>query len=74
MLLDNPRPNGVSSQQLSNDGISRARIGQREPLLYEVNALRGLQRKRWPAGLALWGIRRDELDQRRPRHYLLQLF
>lgn len=49
------------------------RIAQGEPLLHEVNAQHGLQRKGRAALLAFGSIGRNQLDQCRPRHYALHL-
>jgi hypothetical protein len=49
------------------------RMTQREPLLHEVNAQRGLHGKRRPSLLAFGRVRRHQLDQRIPRHHSLHL-
>jgi len=69
VLSSGKRPNSSSWPNFQYTGVSNKvscmpGSDSSEQLLHEVNAQHGLQRKRWPPGLALWVIRRDELDQR----------
>ena len=49
------------------------RVAQREPLLHEVNTQHDLDSKRWPPAPSFGCVRRDQLDQRAPRHHFFHL-
>ena len=63
----------LTVQRRVKEGFLHAGVRQGEPLLHEVNAQHGLQRKRWPASLAFRVIRGDEFNQRGPRNDLFHL-
>jgi hypothetical protein len=61
-------------KQHVKEGLIHGWIGQRKPLLHEVNAQQGLQGRPRPPCLAFRVIRCDEFDQCRPRNDLFQPF
>ena len=72
------RPNSSNWANSPNKGGVKERllhggVGQREPLLQEVGAQHGHQRKRRPAFEAFWLAGGNEFDQRSPWHHLVHL-
>ena len=63
----------VAVQRGVKERIFHGRTGQREPLLHEGNTQHGVQSERWLTGLVLWVIRRNQLNQGRPRNDLFYL-
>ena len=63
----------VAVQRGVKERLFHGRTGQREPLLHKGNTQHGVQRERWPTGLALWVVRRNQLNQGRPWNDLFYL-
>lgn len=63
----------LAVQRRVEERLFHAGVRQGEPLLHEVNAQHGQQRKGWPASFSFWVVRRNERYQITPRHYSFHL-